>query len=79
MIRDPRITVFDIVGCVSEAMDLVSPELVHHHQRAASVTASIAEELGKSREEQGDLVLAALLHGIGAVSQQPVEQTKGWR
>jgi HD-GYP domain-containing protein (c-di-GMP phosphodiesterase class II) len=68
MIKDPGVTVFDLARCVSEALDLVSPELVNHHLRVASLVAAIAGELEIRDEPLRNLVIAALLHDIGAVS-----------
>lgn len=49
-------------------MDLVSPALVDHHKRVAYIAASIAATLGASRREQHDLLVAGMLHDIGALS-----------
>lgn len=59
---------FDLVGCLSAAMDLVSPEVVGHHKRVALVAARLAETAGLPERDRTDLVLAGLLHDAGAFS-----------
>ncbi len=54
--------------CLSNAMDLVSPSVVDHHKRVAYIASSIAAEMGLSEEKQEDLIMAGLLHDIGAIS-----------
>ena len=59
---------FDVILCVSRALDLLSPDLSDHHLRVAYVAARVAEELGLSIEEKQDVVVAGALHDVGAVS-----------
>ncbi len=54
--------------CLSNALDLVSPRVVDHHKRVAYIACSIAAELGLPDEDRETLVLAGLLHDIGAIS-----------
>ena len=54
--------------CLSNAMDLVSPYVVDHHKRVAYIATSIAKEMGLSEDAQEDLMLAGILHDIGAIS-----------
>lgn len=54
--------------CLSNALDLVSPRVVDHHKRVAYIACSIAEELGMPEAERETLMLAGLLHDIGAIS-----------
>jgi len=68
MIKDPRITLFDLIICLSDAMDLVSPALVNHHKEVAYLATRIGGEMGLSDDDQTDLVLAGALHDIGALS-----------
>ena len=58
----------DVVFSVSSALDLVSPEVVGHHLRVARIARAIARELGFTREQLQDLLLAAALHDSGAFS-----------
>lgn len=59
---------FDVILCVSRALDLLSPELSDHHLRVAYTAARLAEELGMSMEEKCDVVIGGALHDVGAVS-----------
>jgi HD-GYP domain-containing protein (c-di-GMP phosphodiesterase class II) len=68
MIREPRLTLFDLAICLSDACDLVCPSLTNHHKRVAYIAWSIGTELGLDDEQQKDLVLAATMHDIGALS-----------
>lgn len=63
-----NIRYFDVVLCVSRALDLLSPVLSDHHQRTAYVAACIAEELQLDAEQKRDIVVAGALHDAGAVS-----------
>lgn len=54
--------------CLSNAMDLISPAVVDHHKRVAYIASSISDEMGLSEEIRKDLVLAGILHDIGAIS-----------
>lgn len=60
---------FDVILCVSRALDLLSPELSDHHLRVAYVAARLAEELGLSLQDKQDVVIAGALHDVGAVSE----------
>ncbi|HIE43217.1 MAG TPA: HD domain-containing protein [Candidatus Omnitrophica bacterium] len=68
MIKEIQVPLLDLVVCLSEAIDLISPEVVNHHKQVAYIAFSIGEELGLSIEEQNELVLAGVLHDIGALS-----------
>lgn len=62
------INLYELISCLTDAVDLISPELVNHHQQVAYLSYSIAGELNLSRKQQNDLVLAGLLHDVGAFS-----------
>jgi len=70
MIKEPHVPLFEMVMCLSNAMDLIDRTLVAHHKQVAYVALSIAAEMGLPLEEQNDLILAGLLHDIGALSLQ---------
>ena len=53
---------------LSEAMDLVSPLLVGHHSRTAWFAVHLAEKMGFSGEEVTRILMASLLHDVGAFS-----------
>ncbi|GMT48283.1 MAG: HD family phosphohydrolase [bacterium] len=68
MIIEPQIHLFDLIKCLSRAMDLISPAVVDHHERVAYIAFSLGAELGLSVDEQNDLILAGALHDSGALS-----------
>lgn len=63
-----HVPLIEMSMCLSNAMDLVSPHVVDHHKRVAYIATSIAREMGLSEEAQEDLMMAGLLHDIGAIS-----------
>ncbi len=68
MIKEPRVPLFKLVKCISRAIDLVSPVLVGHHLRVAYIALNLADEIDLSPSEQDEVVLASLLHDLGALS-----------
>ncbi len=68
MPNDLQVSLFDLVACLSRAMDLVSPAVSNHHLRVAYIAFSLGKELGMSLDEQRDLALAGSLHDSGALS-----------
>ncbi len=63
-----RVPLFDLVGGLSAALDLISPAVVNHHLRTGLVAARLARHMGLPGEDVADLILASLLHDIGAFS-----------
>jgi len=61
-------SVFDFASSISEAIDLVYPALSNHHKKVAYISYSIAKEMDLPDSEIMDIVLAAILHDIGAFS-----------
>jgi len=59
-------SVFDFASGISEAIDFVSPDLNNHHQKVAYISYNIAKEMSLPDEEINDIVLASILHDIGA-------------
>ncbi len=69
MVQEPsRSTIFDLVAVLSEAMDLVNPLVVDHHRLTAWFAVHIAQQMGLPRDEITRILVAALLHDIGAFS-----------
>src|SRR6185369_7609057 len=58
----------DLINCLSDTIDLVSPELADHHKRVGVLAYSLASQLGLSEAEAIDLYFAGNLHDIGALS-----------
>jgi len=63
---EPEFSIFDFASCISEAMDLVSPFLNNHHKKVAYLSYRISVQMGLPDDEVIDIVLAAVLHDIGA-------------
>jgi len=58
----------DMVMCLANVVDLVSPAVDDHHKHTAYIAHGIASEMGLDRVECASLVLAASVHDIGALS-----------
>ncbi|UCG39369.1 MAG: HD domain-containing protein [bacterium] len=63
-----RGALFQLVTALSEAMDLVSPLVADHHRWTAWFAVHIAEEMGLEEGEIKEVLLASLLHDVGAFS-----------
>lgn len=63
-----QIHLLDLVICLSDTMDLISPDVVNHHKQVAYIALNIAGELKLSAEQTNNIVMAAALHDIGAIS-----------
>ncbi len=65
---DQPIQLFEMIRCLSQAVDLVSPIIADHHRRVAHIAVSIAREMGLSPEKVRDLAIAGALHDVGGLS-----------
>ncbi len=65
-----KIPLFDMILCLSSAMDLISPAVVDHHKHVAYIASALSAELGLTEEEQVQLLTAGALHDMGALSLQ---------
>ena len=63
-----QIYIYDFVWAISEAIDLVSPTLYGHQKQVTYIAGSIAQEMKLKNEEVQDIILAAMLHDVGAYS-----------
>lgn len=61
---------YDLLMCITKAVDLVSPEVTDHHQQVAYLTYHIADVLRLSLEQKRSLITAAFLHDVGAIASQ---------
>lgn len=68
MSTDSQIRVADLVACLSDAMDFISPAVVNHHKQVSYIAYSIGIEMGLPQARQKELVLAGSLHDTGAFS-----------
>lgn len=62
------VSLIDLIGSLSSAMDLINPVVVDHHKRVAYLAARIAAQAGMPSAEQNELLMAGLLHDVGAFS-----------
>jgi putative nucleotidyltransferase with HDIG domain len=69
-----ELSLLNIVLAISEAVDMVSPDLADHHSRVAYITYRLAEALGYSEAEQKQLTIGGAIHDIGVLS---VNETRG--
>jgi len=65
------VRLFDLVNALARSLDMVSQTLAGHHTNVGFIASRIAECSGLSSFEQRNVVLAAMLHDIGAVSLYP--------
>lgn len=65
-----RINLYDILLSLSNAVDLVTPELSNHHQMVAYLSFRIAEQIDMSTSDQHDIIIEGLLHDIGAIAMK---------
>jgi len=65
---DLTVSMSDLINCLSDTIDLVSPHLTDHHKRVGRIAYSLACQLGLPEEERIDLFFAGNLHDIGALS-----------
>ncbi len=68
MRREFHVSLKQFVFSLSEALDLINPAMADHHKRVAYISLRVAEAaklMGRAKE---DVVIAAALHDIGALS-----------
>ncbi len=58
----------DLVIFVSAAADMISPTMANHHRRVALIAQHIARAMGLPERAEHSLVMASLIHDIGALS-----------
>ncbi|UCG77469.1 MAG: HD domain-containing protein [Nitrospirota bacterium] len=68
MLKEVRVQLFDMIMCLSNALDLVNKDVVDHHKRVAYIATSIAAEAGLSKDDQNDIFMAGAMHDIGAIT-----------
>jgi HD-GYP domain-containing protein (c-di-GMP phosphodiesterase class II) len=69
-----ELSLLNIVLAISEAVDMVSPDLADHHSRVAYIVYRLAEALGLPENEQKNLTIAGAMHDIGVLS---LTETRG--
>ncbi len=67
MVIDRRVPMVDLAMGLSNTVDLVHPAFLDHHKRVAFVAYFIGRELGMSPARSAWLLMAGLLHDLGAL------------
>jgi len=70
MYTENEFSIFDFASCISESIDIVSPYFYNHHKKVAYFSYHISLQMGLPDEMISDIVLAAVLHDIGALSTE---------
>jgi len=68
MFIEKEIPIYDFVYAISETVDLVSPVLSGHHNKVAYISCRIAQEMELPDDDIQQIILAAMLHDVGAFS-----------
>jgi HD-GYP domain-containing protein (c-di-GMP phosphodiesterase class II) len=63
-----QVNLYDLLTCISNAQDLVSPKLSNHHQQVAYLAFRLSERMDLTIEQQYDIFIASLIHDMGALS-----------
>lgn len=64
------INLYDMLLCISNAVDLISAEYTSHHQQVAFLSYHIARQMGLDDASCRDLLMSGMLHDIGALSNE---------
>ncbi len=70
MISPMETATFDLVTGIAEAVDLINPIVANHHKKVAYFATALALEGGLSEKEREEILIAGMLHDIGAISLQ---------
>jgi len=69
--KNPLVTpIFELVLCLAQAVDLVSPLVADHHKRTAQIIYGLGRQMKLPEFELMDLVIAAALHDVGGLTRQ---------
>ncbi|MGE4552082.1 MAG: HD-GYP domain-containing protein [Desulfovibrionaceae bacterium] len=64
------VPLLELVRALSRALDLVSPAVADHHLRVGYVAGRLGAAVGLPEPRRRDLMLAGLMHDVGALSLQ---------
>jgi putative nucleotidyltransferase with HDIG domain len=68
LLQDRPIPLLDLILSICDATELINPKINQHGKRVAYIALNIADELGLDNFKKHDIILAGLLHDIGAFS-----------
>ena len=57
----------DLISALAISMNLINPDMQHHHEQTAYLAYQIGYEMGLRDQDLNNAVYAALLHDIGTV------------
>lgn len=60
------VNMYDLISCLTNTGDLISSEITDHHKQVSYLAYRIAESYGLSKRKQREILLAGLLHDVGA-------------
>ncbi|MBP7402569.1 MAG: HD domain-containing protein [Clostridia bacterium] len=63
----------DLVECIADAIDLISPDIQHHHRRVICIAHELGEKMGLPANQMENLTIAAAMHDIGASTRKAQE------
>jgi HD-GYP domain-containing protein (c-di-GMP phosphodiesterase class II) len=68
----PQVTtsIFDMVLCLAQAVDLISPLVAEHHLRTVQIAYGLGKHMDLPDEALKDLVIAAALHDVGGLTRE---------
>ncbi|MEN3185860.1 MAG: HD domain-containing phosphohydrolase [Atribacterota bacterium] len=70
VVQKLSLNLIDMVKGISECVDLVNPAFSKHHAKVAYIALNIAQSMNLPLDEKRDLVIASLLHDVGALSTE---------
>jgi len=65
-----HVGLYQFVFSLSQALDLINPAMANHHRRVAYIALRVAEAMELAGRAKEDVIVAAALHDIGALSTQ---------
>lgn len=68
MLKQPITSLLHLAMLLSNTLDLVNPKIVSHHRRVAYIAYAISSELDFPLQTRKNILLAGMLHDIGAFS-----------
>jgi len=68
MKRELNVGLYQFVFSLSQALDLINPAMANHHKRVAYIALRVAQAAGLAGVEKENVVIAAALHDVGALS-----------
>lgn len=68
--KENFINMFDLFYCLTNIGDMINSEITNHHRQVAYLSYRIAESMCLEKNVQREVLLAGLLHDVGAFSME---------